>query len=84
MASPPIETIRMGLIKASIWKNHTSAGDRHTVTLVRIYKNGDTWKESARLGRDDLLIASKILDRAHSFIYDQGRGDHSQQENQDE
>lgn len=68
MSNPPIHTIRMGLIKASIWRNQTRMGDRHNVSLSRLYKNGDTWKESTRLGKDDLLVASKVLDQAHSWI----------------
>ena len=68
MSNPPIHTIRMGLIKASIWRNQTRVGDRHNVTLSRLYKNGEVWKESTRLGRDDLLVASKVLDQAHSWI----------------
>ena len=68
MSNPPIHTIRMGLIKASIWKNQTRAGDRHNVSLSRLYKNGDVWKESTKFGKDDLLVASKVLDQAHTWI----------------
>ena len=68
MSNPPVHTVRMGLIKASIWRNQTRVGDRHNVTLSRLYKNGDVWKESTRLGKDDLLIASKVLDQAHTWI----------------
>ena len=68
MSKPPDHTIRIGLIKASIWKNQTRIGDRHNVTLSRLYKNGDLWKESTRFGKDDLLVASKVLDQAHSWI----------------
>ena len=68
MSNPPVHTIRMGLIKASIWKNQTRVGDRHNVSLCRLYKNGDVWKESTKLGKDDLLVASKVLDQAHTWI----------------
>jgi hypothetical protein len=33
-----------------------------------LYRNGDVWKESTRLGKDDLLVASKVLDQAHTWI----------------
>ncbi len=29
----------------------------------------DTWKESQSLGRDDLLLAAKVLGEAHTWIY---------------
>ena len=68
MSKPPVHEIRLGLIKASIWRNQTKSGERHNVTLARLYKNGDVWKESGHLGRDDLLVAAKALDLAHSWI----------------
>lgn len=58
----------MGLIKASVWKNQTRSGERHNVTVARLYRNGDVWKESAHFGRDDLLLLGKVLDHAHSWI----------------
>ena len=71
----PIHTTRFGLIKASIWQNHTRAGDRHTVSIVRLHKNGDSWKESLRFGHDDLPLVCKVSDLAHSWILE-----HSQEE----
>ena len=46
MSRPPVHTIRMGLVKASIWKNETKVGTRHQVTVCRLFKNGDIWQES--------------------------------------
>ena len=43
------------------------------VSLVRLYKNGDVWKESTRFGRDDLLLVAKAADAAHSWIFDDAR-----------
>ena len=68
MSSMPEHTIRMGLIKAAIWKNNTKSGERHNVTVSRLYKNGDVWKESAHFGRDDLLLVAKVMDMAHTWI----------------
>ena len=68
----PVHTIRFGLIKASIWRNHTKVGDRHVVTVVRLFRNGDVWQESTRYGRDDLPLVSKVMDLAHTWIYQNG------------
>ena len=68
MAKAPAHVIRFGLIKASIWINQTRVGDRYTVTVVRLYKNGDHWTESTRFGRDDLLLVAKVCDLAHTWV----------------
>ena len=75
--SKPLHTVRFGLIKASISKNQTRAGDRYSVSVCRLFRNGDVWKESSRFGRDDLQLVSKVIDHAHTWIYQQNneRGD---------
>jgi hypothetical protein len=77
----PIHTIRFGLIKAAIWRNQTKVGDRHVVTVVRLFRNGDVWQESTRYGRDDLPLVSKVIDLAHTWIYQNGAtSDHDGQD----
>lgn len=71
MSKPPEHVIRFGLIKGSIWRNQTRAGERFTITIVRLFKNGDHWTESTRFGRDDLLLVAKVCDLAHSWIFAQ-------------
>jgi hypothetical protein len=75
----PVQEIRMGRIKAAIWENETQNGTRFNVTVTRLYKDGDEWKSSDSFGRDDLPLLAKVLDRAHSFCYEQGNG-HAQNE----
>ncbi len=67
----PVHEIRLGAIRASIWENAVGDGIRHNVTLSRIYRDGDQWKNSESFGRDDLLVVAKAADRAHSWICDQ-------------
>jgi hypothetical protein len=69
MRHEPVHTIRLGLIKARIWRKRTRSGLRHTVSVTRLYRNGDLWKESTRFGRDDLPLVRLLLDRAHTWIY---------------
>ncbi len=69
MSRPPVHTIRMGFVKASIWRNETRAGLRHQVTVCRLFKNGDMWQESTRFGRDDLPLVSKVMDLSHEWIF---------------
>lgn len=69
MSKKPVHEIRFGLIKASIWLNQTKSGERHNITVARLYRNGDVWKESTHFGRDDLLALAKAVDHAHTWIF---------------
>ena len=66
----PISQVRIGAIKAAIWRNEVDNGLRYNVTFERLYKDGDEWRSSQSFGRDDLLILAKVADRAHSHILD--------------
>ena len=75
MAKPnkPVKEIRLGRIKAAIWENETANGSRHNVKVVRLYKDGEEWKDSDSFGRDDLLVVGKVLDMAHTWIFEHGQ-----------
>ena len=70
----PVHEIRLGLVRASIWENKSEYGVRHNVTLERLYSvklddNRRQWKSTSSFGRDDLLVAAKVLDLAHTWIH---------------
>ena len=69
MAKQPVHEIRLGLIKATVWENDTQNGTRHNVTVTRLYKDGDVWKDSTSFGRDDLPLVAKLADMAHTWIF---------------
>jgi hypothetical protein len=69
----PVQEIRLGAIKAAVWKNETESGVRYNVTFSRLYKDGDEWKSTESFGRDDLLLLGKVADHAHSWIFDQSQ-----------
>ena len=71
----PISEVRLGHVKAAVWKNETEAGVRYNVTFSRIYKDGDNWKSTDSFGRDDLLLLGKVADQAHTWIFTQGQED---------
>lgn len=68
----PVHELRMGRIRAAIWANETQNGTRHNVTVSRIYKDGNDWKDSSSFGRDDLPLVAKVMDQAHSWIFANG------------
>ena len=67
----PVHEIRISLIIARVWRKRTRSGFRHNVSVVRLYRNGDSWKESLRFGRDDVPIVRLALDKAHTWILQQ-------------
>ena len=64
----PAHEVRLANIKAVIWENETRNGPMHNVVLVKVYKDGNDWKETRSLSRDDLLLAAKVLNMAHSWM----------------
>ena len=71
-AHKPAHEVRMGRIRATIWENETANGTRHNVTISRLYKDGDEWKDSTSFGRDDLPLVEKVASLAHAWIYNSG------------
>ena len=47
------------------------------MTLSRLYKDGDQWKDSTSFGRDDLPLVAKVADLCHTWIFQQKREDNS-------
>jgi hypothetical protein len=69
----PVHEVRLGAIKAAVWKNDTQNGVRYNTTFSRLYKDEDEWKTTDSFGRDDLLVLAKVADRAHSWIHEQSQ-----------
>jgi hypothetical protein len=70
--SRPVHQIRLGSIKAAIWRNEIeSGGTRFNVQFSRRYKDGETWRTVSGFGRDDLLVMGKVADLTHSWIHQQ-------------
>ena len=66
---PPIEEIRIGTVKAAIWKNDTKGGVYYNVTFSRLYRTDEgDWRESSSFGRHDLLALAKVADDAHTRV----------------
>jgi hypothetical protein len=72
MKTEPAHVIRFGLIKCEISRRETTKGVFFNVKLTRMFRNGEEWKDSHLLGRDDLLVAAKLLDLAHTWIFAHG------------
>ena len=67
----PAHQIRIGRIRAAIWQNEN--GDDASwfnVTVTRLYKEGDDWRDSQSFRRDDLPIVAKAMDMAFAWIWE--------------
>jgi hypothetical protein len=67
----PVHEVRLGAVKAAIWRNETELGVRYGVTFERLYKSEQGWNSSTTFGRDELLVLAKVADLAHSYIHEQ-------------
>lgn len=76
----PVHEVRLGAIKAAVWKNDTDKGVRYNTTFQRIFKDAEGWKHTSSFGRDDLLILAKVADTAHSWIHEQDREQEGEEE----
>jgi len=66
----PAHEIRLGKVRAAIWANEAEGGaTRYSVTFSRLYKDGESWKDSTSFGRQELLLLAKVADSAHTFLH---------------
>ena len=79
----PVHEIRFGRIRAAIWRNDTEAGTFYNLTISRLYKDGDEWKDSTSFGRDDLPLVAKVCDQAHTWIFERGSKSNGNEQNGD-
>lgn len=64
----PLRTFRLKGVKASVFENRTEQGAFYKTALQKVYKDGEGWKTTTSLGRDDLPVARLLLGRAWEFI----------------
>jgi len=66
----PVREIRIGAVKASIWKNEAkNGGSYYSASFHTLYRDEEgSWRRSSSFGRDDLLLLAKVADQVHSFM----------------
>jgi hypothetical protein len=66
----PVQTFRLGRIKAAVWENEADQKKFYNVTFARTYMDeARTFHDTDSFGRDDLPLVAKLADQAHSFIF---------------
>lgn len=68
-AKPPIAKLRLGLIFANIWQRATDDDVFYSVSFERRYRDSQgNWQSTHSYNPDDLLLLSKLADRAHTEV----------------
>ena len=67
----PIQTYRLGYIKAAIWANQGQGRTWYTTTVSRSYRdeNGE-WQDTGGFTLSDIPLVSKVLEHAYAYLYD--------------
>jgi hypothetical protein len=70
VSNQPAHTIRLRNLRAAIWRNEGDYGPRYNTRIVRFFKDpdGDGWRTTDSLGRDDLLVAAELARLAFVWI----------------
>lgn len=67
--SKPVETIRDGAIKASIWRNQGEKGPFYSVRITRTYTDeAGTYHDSDRFSGSELLRVARIAGKAYDRV----------------
>ncbi|MEO1193306.1 MAG: hypothetical protein AAFY02_16205 [Pseudomonadota bacterium] len=70
----PIETLRDGRLKATVWENKNEKGSYHTVSLAKVYedRNGKL-QETNSFSAGELLRIAELARESHGHIRDMRR-----------
>ena len=68
----PVKEVRLGRIRAAVWANQSrDYSIWFSVTVSRLYRDGEQWKDTQSFRRDDLPVVAKVLDMAYAWIWKQ-------------
>ncbi len=68
---PPIETFRLGQVKASVWSNQNQNRTYYSVKVTRSYtdQNG-RWQDSGSFMAHHIPLVLKVLEHAYAHIHE--------------
>lgn len=65
----PVERLRDGNIKASVWENERKSGPQHSVTFARSYQDKEgQYRDTQSFGPNDLLRLSRLAEKSYDAI----------------
>ena len=70
-SNQPLETLRDGRLKATVWENQSDTGPYHTVTLAKVYEDKDGHlQETSSFSASELLRVAELARESHGLIRD--------------
>lgn len=67
----PLETLRDGRLKATLWENQSESGPYYTVTLAKVYEDKDGHlQETSSFSASELLRVAELARESHGLIRD--------------
>ena len=67
-SNAPVDVIRDGALKATIWKNNGENGDFFSTTLSKTFEQNGSLHDGNSFTRGDLLRVSELSRRAYARI----------------
>lgn len=65
----PIDTLRDGALKATIWRNENKEGAFYSTTLSRTYKDdGGKYRDSHSFASNEMLRVAELARRSHNRV----------------
>ncbi len=65
----PEKKIKVGNIQVAIWRNKSKSDDTfYSVSFERYYKDGELWKSTTSLNKNDIPKAILALEEAYKFL----------------
>lgn len=79
-SNKPVDNVRIGSVRAAIWRNDHEKGAIYNATFERSYRGSNKeWRSSSSFGRDELLLLAKVANEAHTRITALQRADRDAQ-----
>jgi hypothetical protein len=67
----PLDTLRDGRLKATIWENDGQNGPYHTVTLAKVYEDQQgKLQETSSFSGGELLRIAELARESHAYVRD--------------
>ena len=66
----PVAKFRARGVNVAVFENKGDNGVFYKTTLQRVYREGEEWKTTSSLGRDDLVVARYLMQKAWEWILD--------------
>ncbi len=81
-ANRPVQSWKLKGVHVAVFRNESEKDGSvfFKTSIQRVYKDGDEFKTTSSLGRDDLQVARLLLERAWEWILEAEAGNNGKEE----